>query len=67
MKLEFPILRRSKTMVGYQREDQAYCLEVAESGRLRPSAAACAKKGASGRMQRPPELVPIPECCLNAA
>ena len=26
-----------------------------------------AKKGASGRMQRPPELVPIPECCLNAA
>ena len=25
-----------------------------------------AKKGASGRMQRPPELVPIPECCLNA-
>ena len=29
-------------------------------GRLaRPSGAACAKKGASGRMQRPPELVPI--------
>ena len=26
-----------------------------------------AKKGASGRMQRPPELVPIPGCCLNAA
>ena len=26
-----------------------------------------AKKGASGRMQRPPELVPIPECCLDAA
>ena len=36
-------------------------------------AAACgraqllARKGASGRIQRPPELVPIPECCLDAA
>ena len=27
----------------------------------RPSAAACAKKGSSGRMQRPPEFLPIPE------
>ena len=26
----------------------------------KPSAAACAKKGASRRMQRPPELVPTP-------
>ena len=34
---------------------------------LRPSAAACAKKGASGRMQHPPKLVPIPGCCLDAA
>ena len=33
---------------------------VAASGRLRPSGAACAKKGASGRMQRLTELVPIP-------
>ena len=37
------------------------------AGKGRPTAAACAKKVASGRMQRPPELVPIPECCLNAA
>ena len=34
-------------------------LPVAESGR-RPSGAASKKGGASGRMQRPPELVPIP-------
>ena len=32
---------------------------------LRPSGATCAKKGASGRMQRPSELVPIPECCVK--
>ena len=31
------------------------------------SAAACAKKGASGRMQRPAELVPIPECGVKAS
>ena len=34
---------------------------------LRPSGAACAKKGASGRMQRPPELVPIPESLLGTS
>ena len=35
-------------------------LEVASrAAGLRPRAAACAKKGASGRMQRPAELVPI--------
>ena len=33
----------------------------------RPSGAACAKKGASGRMQRPPELVPIPEYLLGTS
>ena len=33
----------------------------------RPSGAACAKKGASGRMQRPTELVPIPECGVKAS
>ena len=31
------------------------------------SAAACAKKGASGRMQRPPELVLIPWCGVKAS
>ena len=41
--------------------------EVAESGEPEPSAAACAKKAASGRMQRPAELVPIPECGVKAA
>ena len=41
--------------------------EVAESGRLRPSGAACAKKGGPGRMQRPPELVPIPESLRKAS
>ena len=40
---------------------------VAESGRLRPSGAACGKKGASGRMQRPLELVPMGEGSLKAA
>ena len=40
--------------------------EVAESGRLRPSGAELlAKKGGLGRMQRPPELVPIPGCCVK--
>ena len=33
----------------------------------RPSGAACAEKGASGRMQRPPELVPIPCCGVKAS
>ena len=42
--------------------------EIAESGRRKAkSAAACAKKGASGRMQRPAELVPIPECGVKAS
>ena len=36
-------------------------VHVAESGRLRPSAAACAKRGCVGQMQTPAELVPIPE------
>ena len=31
------------------------------------SGAACAKNGASGRMQRPPELVPIPESLQKAS
>ena len=34
---------------------------VAESGRLRPSAAACAKTGSIGQMQTPAELIPIPD------
>ena len=36
-------------------------LLVAESGRWLGRAELLAKKGASGRMQRPPELVPIPK------
>ena len=39
--------------------------EVAESGRGNGRAQLLAKKGASGRMQRPPELVPIPGCCVK--
>ena len=43
----------------FSQRPQGRQAHVAESGRLRSSGAACAKKGASGRMQRPAELVPI--------
>ena len=42
-------------------------LQVRRGERPAGRAQLLAKKGASGRTQRPPELVPIPECCLNAA
>ena len=35
--------------------------KVAESGRLRPSAAACAKRQSIGQMRISAELVPIPD------
>ena len=51
---------------------EKYEKEVARRARAAASAAtsaaACAKKGSIGRrMQRPPELVSIPGCCLNVA
>ena len=44
-------------------------VEVAESGRAggRTELRALKKGASTRRMQRPPELVPIPGCCLNAA
>ena len=40
---------------------------LAESGRFRPSGAACAKRGSIGQMQISAELVPIPWCGVKAA
>ena len=47
----------------------AMAIDRGERLRLRPSGAACAKKGASGRMQCPQELVPVrngPQCGVKA-
>ena len=41
-------------------------VQVAESGEPEPRGAACAKKRASGRVQRPAERVPIPWCGVKA-